>query len=181
MNILEAFGHAPTLFNSNSTRFSKYIDLSFTSHGDLFTASISHFLLEKSRVTLDFPNDRNFLIFYYLLSGLDSPTLSTLGLSDIQSHRITRMSEGLSTYQSRQWNEKFYDLEQGMLSQGFTDEEVKCIYRILSVIVLLCDIEFGWLRMVKDNKATQGWPNEILYIKNHLVLQKGYKKIPLFL
>jgi len=65
-----------------------------------------------------------------------------------------------------------------MLSQGFTDEEVKCIYRILAVIVLLCDIEF---ELVKDNKATQGRPNEILYIKNHLVLQKGYKKIPLFL
>ncbi len=170
MYILEAFGHAPTLFNANSTRFAKHIELAFTSRGDLTSATISQFLLEKSRLTLDFPHDRNFLIFYYLLSGLDSPSLSTLGLSGIQSHRITRMSEGLSNYQTRQWNEKFHDLEQGMLNQGLAEEEVKCVYRLLAGIVLLCDIEF---ELVRDSKSAEGRPSEILYVKNHTVLQKG--------
>ena len=128
MYILEAFGHAPTLFNSNSTRFAKYIDLQFTSRGELTSANINEFMLEKSRVTLDFPHERNFLIFYYILSGLDSTTLETLKLNaDIQTHRITKMSEGgLSNYQSRQWNEKFHDLKQAMLNEGvFGEDDLK--------------------------------------------------------
>lgn len=68
--ILEAFGHAPTLFNNNSTRFAKCIDLRFTRNGELIDAHIEEFMLEKSRVTLEFPHERNFLIFYYLLAEI---------------------------------------------------------------------------------------------------------------
>jgi chitin synthase len=173
MYILEAFGHAPTLFNSNSTRFAKSIDLNFSQRGDLISAKITESMLEKSRVCLDFPHDRNFLIFYYMLSGLDSKSLETLGLADIQTHRITRMSEGLSNYQSRQWNEKFHDLQQGMLNQGFGEEELKSVWRLLAIVVLICDLEF---ELVKENSSDLGGgsrgPGEILYVKNHGVLEK---------
>ena len=37
MAILEAFGHAPTLFNSNSTRFAKYFEMRYTANGDLIS------------------------------------------------------------------------------------------------------------------------------------------------
>jgi myosin-5 len=33
--ILEAFGHAPTIYNSNSTRFCKYFELRYTPEGIL--------------------------------------------------------------------------------------------------------------------------------------------------
>ncbi len=79
-------------------------------------------MLEKSRVTLEFPHERNFLIFYYLLAGLDDNTLETLQLTDIQKHRITKLPEGLSNYQSKQWNETFQELKRTMLMFGFNEE-----------------------------------------------------------
>jgi len=170
MYILEAFGHATTQYNNNSTRFGKFIDLGFSMKGELVDANINYFMLEKSRVTLDMPNDRNFLIFYYMLSGLDNKTLEVLGLGDTQRHRISRI-EGLSSYQARQWNEKFHDLTHAMTSQGFGDNELKSIYRVLAVIIHLCDIEF---ELVKDNNriSNRKAPSEILYVKNHGLLQK---------
>lgn len=70
-SILEALGNAPTLANSNSSRFFNYFELKFNQDGVLSAAKINDFMLEKSRAVLDFPNERNFLIFYYLLAGLE--------------------------------------------------------------------------------------------------------------
>lgn len=70
--ILSAFGNAPTLANSNSSRFINFFELKFNQDGILYGAKINDFMLEKSRVVQDFPNERNFLIFYYILAGLDN-------------------------------------------------------------------------------------------------------------
>lgn len=184
MQVLEALGHAPTLLNSNSTRFAKYIDLNYNGKGDLIGAKVNASMLEKSRVTLDSPNDRNYLIFYYMLSGLDRSTLDIFMLGDIQKHRITKVPEGMSTYQSREWNEKFFEWRQGMLSVGFGEEDLKVMYRMLAVIVLLCDLEF---QMVKEGAAAgrayqttnRNVTNEILFVTNHEVLVKS--EITIFL
>ena len=45
-------------------------------------------MLEKTRVTLDFPHERNFNIFYYVLAGLDKSLLAKLHLADVQSHQM---------------------------------------------------------------------------------------------
>ena len=89
-------------------------------------------------------------------------------LNDIQNHRITKMSDGVSNYQTRQWHEKFNDLRQVMTNQGFSDDGLKNMYRLLAIIILLCDIEF-----CPVNNTTQGtFTKEIVYVKNHLVLNK---------
>ncbi len=86
--ILEPFGSAPTLLNSSSTRFAKYVEMRFAAaDGELESARVHELMLEKSRVVLDFPNERNFLVFYYILAGLDKSTLDKLGLDDIQKHK----------------------------------------------------------------------------------------------
>ena len=148
MHVLEALGHAPTLLNANSTRFAKFVDLNYSRNGELLSANIGTSMLEKSRVTLESANDRNYLLFYYMLSGLDKTTLDTLQLANIQKHRITKVPEGLSSYQSRQWNEKFFEWRQAMLNLSFSEEDLKTLYRLVAVIILLCDLEF---QLVKDN------------------------------
>jgi myosin heavy subunit len=55
-------------------------------------------MLEKSRVTLDYPNERNFLIFYYLPASLDKSTMEKFHLDEIQNHRITSLPDGLTNY-----------------------------------------------------------------------------------
>jgi myosin heavy subunit len=69
--------------NNNSSRFGKYLELMFeATDGSICGASMSHYLLEKSRVTVRNDKEQNFHIFYQLYAGLAaSGTLADHGLS----------------------------------------------------------------------------------------------------
>uniref|UniRef100_A0A8C5WZ87 Myosin XIX n=1 Tax=Laticauda laticaudata TaxID=8630 RepID=A0A8C5WZ87_LATLA len=67
--VMEAFGNACTLRNNNSSRFGKYIQLHLNRSQLLTSASIQTFLLEKTRVAYQAPQERNFHIFYQIAKG----------------------------------------------------------------------------------------------------------------
>ncbi|KAL7986953.1 hypothetical protein Chor_005872, partial [Crotalus horridus] len=62
-------GNACTLRNNNSSRFGKYIQLHLNRSQLLTSASIQTFLLEKTRVAYQAPQERNFHIFYQIAKG----------------------------------------------------------------------------------------------------------------
>lgn len=67
--ILEAFGNAQTQRNNNSSRFGKFIRISFSPDGSIAGANIDWYLLEKSRVVVRSEAERSFHVFYQLMEG----------------------------------------------------------------------------------------------------------------
>lgn len=65
--ILEAFGNAQTQRNNNSSRFGKFIRISFAPDGSIAGANVDWYLLEKSRVVVRSEAERSFHVFYQLL------------------------------------------------------------------------------------------------------------------
>jgi len=67
--ILEAFGNAQTQRNNNSSRFGKFVRISFAPDGSIAGANIDWYLLEKSRVIVRAAAERSFHVFYHILEG----------------------------------------------------------------------------------------------------------------
>lgn len=69
--VLEAFGNARTLRNDNSSRFGKWVEVRFDDNGTIVGGEVRTYLLEKSRVATVPLGERNFHVFYQLLSAPD--------------------------------------------------------------------------------------------------------------
>ena len=69
--ILESFGNAKTVRNDNSSRFGKYVALLVDKESKkIVGATITNYLLEKSRVCTPSINERNYHIFYSMCVGM---------------------------------------------------------------------------------------------------------------
>ncbi|KAK4296506.1 hypothetical protein Pmani_030996 [Petrolisthes manimaculis] len=150
--IMEAFGNAKTGINDNSSRFGKYLELTYTRLGKVTGAKISVYLLEQSRVVRQAEGEQNFHIFYYMHDGLESEDKLLQYCLDKNKRDKHRYLAGANWSKSKsQANvEQFNKVVDGFKSLGFRDDELDSVYRILAAVINLGDVEF-YQTIDKDN------------------------------
>ena len=140
--ILEAFGNARTLRNDNSSRFGKYIQMAFDTRGRLAGASISTYLLEKSRLVLQNPNERNYHVFYQLLAGATDSERDELQLLELEDCSYTNHSGCYEREDGVSDAEEWRSLRQAMHTIGLTSDEQRETFTLLSCIMHLSLVQF---------------------------------------
>ena len=94
--VLEAYGNAKTTRNNNSSRFGKFIRIHFSDRFAIAGADIESYLLEKSRITFQQPAERNYHIFYQLLSGAYPELIKQL-LLEQDAGKYFHINQGMLT------------------------------------------------------------------------------------
>uniref|UniRef100_A0A670IEJ0 Myosin VIIB n=1 Tax=Podarcis muralis TaxID=64176 RepID=A0A670IEJ0_PODMU len=139
--ILEAFGNAKTIRNDNSSRFGKYIDIHFNQNGVIEGARIEQFLLEKSRVCRQAPEERNYHIFYCMLMGMNLEQKKMLNLGTASEYTYLTMGDCTSC-EGRNDAKEYAHIRSAMKILMFSDSEHWDISKLLAAILHLGNMEF---------------------------------------
>uniref|UniRef100_A0A8C5FNV0 Myosin VIIBa n=1 Tax=Gadus morhua TaxID=8049 RepID=A0A8C5FNV0_GADMO len=153
--ILEAFGNAKTIRNDNSSRFGKYIDINFNTQGAIEGARIEQYLLEKSRVCRQAPEERNYHIFYYMLVGMTPQQKTKLSLGNASDYNYLTMGK-CTTCEGRDDITEYTHFLSALKILMFSDSDSWEISRLLAAILHLGNVKFeGWFRRQVNGKALE--------------------------
>ncbi|KAF7972288.1 hypothetical protein HWV62_18538 [Athelia sp. TMB] len=136
--ILESFGNAQTQRNNNSSRFGKFVRISFAPDGSIAGANIDWYLLEKSRVVVRSEAERSFHVFYQLMVGggaLKDALLLSGGVENYDYLNCSRREvDGVDD------REEWKALQSALDVVGFTPAEQFDLFRIVAAILHIGNI-----------------------------------------
>lgn len=143
--ILESFGNARTIRNDNSSRFGKFIEIQFTSTGRLVGAQIETYLLEKVRLVTQSLGERNYHIFYEMLSG-------AMGAEELRNYFIASTAgpddfkiTASGTFDRRDGvsdGDTCIDLVNAMNTMKFTIDEQRNVFATAAAILHASNLTF---------------------------------------
>ncbi|THH29323.1 hypothetical protein EUX98_g4864 [Antrodiella citrinella] len=136
--ILEAFGNAQTQRNNNSSRFGKFIRISFAPDGSIAGANIDWYLLEKSRVVVRSEAERSFHVFYQLMEAggsLKDTLLLSGGVEDYEYlNKSRREVDGIDD--TEEWSALMSALD----IVGFSPAEQLDLFRVVAAVLHIGNI-----------------------------------------
>uniref|UniRef100_A0A672FTL3 Unconventional myosin-VI n=1 Tax=Salarias fasciatus TaxID=181472 RepID=A0A672FTL3_SALFA len=165
--LLEAFGNAKTVRNNNSSRFGKFVEIHFNEKNAVVGGFVSHYLLEKSRICRQSPEERNYHIFYRLCAGAPEDIRQKFHLSSPDTFRYlnrgcTRFFASKDTDKQIMQNRKskehgksgplkdpllddhgdFKRMSVAMKKIGLDDTEKLDLFRVVAGVLHLGNIDF---------------------------------------
>ncbi|XP_014635843.1 PREDICTED: myosin-6 [Ceratotherium simum simum] len=150
---LEAFGNAKTVRNDNSSRFGKFIRIHFGATGKLASADIETYLLEKSRVIFQLKAERNYHIFYQILSN-KKPELLDMLLVTNNPYDYAFVSQGEVSVASIDDSEELMATDSAFDVLGFTPEEKAGMYKLTGAIM-----HYGNMKFKQKQREEQAEPD----------------------
>lgn len=138
--VLEAFGNAKTAHNNNSSRFGKFIQVNYRENGMVQGAVVQKYLLEKSRIVSQGQYERNYHVFYYLLSGATDLEREQLHLLPADKYKYLNAKN--LTLENCDEKYEFSRLKQSMEMVGFSPEKQRRLFNVLSAVLLIGNVEF---------------------------------------
>ncbi|KAF3843141.1 hypothetical protein F7725_001990 [Dissostichus mawsoni] len=139
--ILEAFGHAKTLKNNNSSRFIKLLTIQYS--------RVYAHMLEKSRLVHLPPQQHSFNIFHLMAEGQSPEENSALYLNNVLAHRyLSGRLPGENppvAEASTESRERLTAVKHALRALGFNKQEVDSVFTLLSAVLHIGDIRFTTL------------------------------------
>ncbi|XP_064164998.1 myosin heavy chain, fast skeletal muscle-like [Anguilla rostrata] len=151
--LLEAYGNAKTVRNDNSSRFGKFIRIHFGTSGKLASADIETYLLEKSRVTFQLPDERGYHIFYQMMTN-HKPELIEMTLITTNPYDFPMISQGQITVASIDDKEELVATDTAIDILGFTNDEKMGIYKLTGAV-----IHHGNMKFKQKQREEQAEPD----------------------
>ncbi|XP_062581108.1 unconventional myosin-X-like [Saccostrea cucullata] len=143
--LLETFGNARTKMNHNSSRFAKFLQLSFGEDGRVIGAIVRDYMLEKCRVVARTPNcqEGNFHIFYALFAGLSEKEKRDLYLQKQETYEILQGSaENLRSEKKEEYRSRYESVRRILTQTGMKEDEQRIMKKMLAAILHLSEIKF---------------------------------------
>ncbi|XP_018111097.1 unconventional myosin-IXa isoform X3 [Xenopus laevis] len=190
--VLEAFGNAKTSQNNNSSRFGKFIQVNYHETGTVRGAYVEKYLLEKSRLVYQEQLERNYHVFYYLLTGASEEEKAEFHLEHPESYHY--LNQRTRKPQRQTWGESYgedetdslggegedlrHDFERLQLAMemvGFLPATRRQIVSLLSAILHLGNIQYK-RKTYRDesidisNPETLNIVSELLKVREEMLL-----------
>ena len=139
--ILEAYGNAKTVRNNNSSRFGKFIRIHFGTGGKIAGADIEFYLLEKSRVNSQMGGERNYHIFYQLLTNTAKDMHSDLCVTP-DAGLYSFINQGELVIDGIDDDEEYQLTAEAMKIMNFTDGEKMGLFKCTTSIMNMGEMKF---------------------------------------
>ncbi|KAJ3396223.1 cytochrome c oxidase subunit 1 [Lobulomyces angularis] len=141
--VLESFGNAKTVRNNNSSRFGKFIQVHVNKNFSIIGASIVNYLLEKSRVSKQALEERNYHIFYELIQGASEEEKIKYKLSDISTYDYLTQS-GCLEIDGVSDKKQFEKLKMALTVLNMPPGDMEAMFLTLSAILMIGNIKFNF-------------------------------------